>query len=60
MKTNKLRIAAYSMLAIALIFIDIAFGNPEFSFPWSNTISYIIYAVYIAVMIFLFIISGKK
>lgn len=43
------RIIAVIMLVIAVIFIGIALNNPQASFPWSNTITYIFYGIYIIV-----------
>ena len=48
------RIIAVIMLVIAIVFIFIALNNPQASFPWSNTITYFIYAVYILIMVLLF------
>ena len=49
------RIIAVIMLVIAVIFIGIALNNPQASFPWSNTITYIFYGIYIIVMMVLFV-----
>lgn len=54
------RIIAVIMLVIAVIFIGIALNNPQASFPWSNTITYILYGIYIIVMIVLFVAPFNK
>lgn len=53
------RIIAGVMLLLAVIFAAYALFHPEAGFPWSNTITYGLYAVYTAVMIVLFIAPGK-
>lgn len=54
------RIIAAIMLIVAVVFICIALNNPQASFPWSNTVTYILYGVYAAAMIVLFIAPFKK
>ena len=54
------RIIATIMLVIAVVFIVIALNNPQASFPWSNTVTYILYGVYAIVMIILFIAPFKS
>ncbi len=53
------RTIASVMLLLGLGFFLFALNHPEGAFPWSNTISYTIYMLYIAVMILLFITSFK-
>lgn len=53
------RLIAVIMSIVAIIFFIIAISNPQASFPWRNTITYIIYAVYILVTIILFIAPFK-
>lgn len=53
------RIIAFVMLVLAIGFIVFALNHPESAFPWSNTISYIIYGIYTMVMIVLLIVSFK-
>ena len=43
------------MLLVFTVFIIYVLGHPEESFPWSNTITYTIYAVWLIVMIVCFI-----
>lgn len=54
------RIIGSIMLAAAVIFVAAALGHPEMSFPWSNSVTYSLYAIYLAVMIFLLIAPFKK
>ena len=54
------RIIAVIMLVIAVIFIFVALNNPQASFPWSNTITYILYGLYVVIMVALFIAPYKK
>lgn len=55
------RIIAAAMLLFAVGFVCYAFGHPTASFPWSNTVTYCIYAVYLSVTAVLFAVSfGKK
>ena len=55
-----LRSIAWVMLIAAVIFLVYAVTHPTASFPWSNTITYALYAVYILVMLVLFVASRKK
>lgn len=54
------RIIACIMLVIGVIFFIIALNNPQFSWPWSNTISNCVYVVYLIVMVILFIAPFEK
>ena len=54
------RIIAAIMLVIAIVFIFIALNNPQASFPWSNTITYILYGLYVVIIVALFIAPFKK
>ena len=54
------RIIAVIMLVIAVIFIFVALNNPQASFAWSNTITYILYGLYVVIMVALFIAPFKK
>lgn len=53
------RITAAVMLAAAAAFTVCALNNPQASFPWSNAVTYTIYAVYLAVTAVLFIAPCK-
>lgn len=54
------RIIASFMLIVAAGFFVFALGHPEMTFPWSNTITYVLYALYAAVMGFFFAAPFKK
>lgn len=54
------RSIAWVMLIAAVIFLVYAVTHPTASFPWSNAITYTLYAVYILVMLVLFVASRKK
>lgn len=54
------RSIAWVMLIAAAIFLVYAVIHPTASFPWSNAITYALYAVYILVMPVLFVASRKK
>ena len=54
------RIIATVMLLGAIVFLGYALNHPEKSFPWSNTITFTLYAIYIVVMIILYIAPFKK
>lgn len=57
---NKYRLAAILMVLAAVLFLLFALTNPQASFPWSNTVTYILYAVYLIVMAVLFGLSFQK
>jgi len=48
------------MLVIGIAFVIVALNNPQLSWPWSNTISFIIYFTYFILTVFLFIAPFKK
>ena len=56
------RICASIMLVVAIGFVLCALNHPESSLPWSNTISYILFGVYILIMVILFVapFKGKR
>lgn len=54
------RIIGVFMLAAAVIFVIIALMNPQMSFPFSNAVTYCIYAVYAALTVLLLIAPFKK
>lgn len=60
MNKKTARIAGIVMLIIAITFIIIALNHPEMSFPWNNTITYMIYSMYTIIMIILLIMSINK
>ncbi|MBS6062769.1 hypothetical protein [Criibacterium bergeronii] len=54
------RIIASIMLIVFIIFISYALNHPEGSFPWMVEITYLLFALYIGVMIFLFVAPFKN
>lgn len=48
------------MLFAAVGFVIFALNHPEMSWPWNNTITYILYLIYIVGMIVCFIAPLKK
>ena len=60
MTKKTLRSIAAFMFVIAAAFVVFALTHPDAAFPWSNTVSYIIYGIYAVVMIVLFIAPVKK
>lgn len=44
-----------AMLLFAIGFVWYALNNPQFSFPWGNTITYSIYLIYLIVMVVCFV-----
>ena len=55
MKKRISRIIGLTMLIIAIVFIMFALNHPEKSFPWSNTITWLLYGVYFLVTVVLLI-----
>lgn len=53
MKKSTSRIIGLLMLIIAVIFIMFALNHPEKSFPWNNTITWLLYGVCFLVTIVL-------
>lgn len=45
------------LVLIAIIFVIFALNHPEMSFPWSNSVSFAIYGIYIVVTICVFVLS---
>ena len=54
------RIIGLTMLIIAIVFIMFALNHPEKSFPWSNTITWLLYGLYILVTVMLLIAPKTK
>ena len=48
------------MLVIAIAFVVFALKHPEMSFPWSNTITWVLYGLYALVTAILLIAPAKK
>lgn len=53
------RTIGLSMLIFAIAFVAYALRHPEGSFPWSNTVTWLIYAVYATVTLVL-LLAPKK
>ena len=60
MKKRISRIIGLTMLIIAIVFIMFALNYPEKSFPWSNTITWLLYGVYFLVTVVLLIAPKMK
>ena len=59
-KKNISRIIGLIMLIIAIVFIMFALNHPEKSFPWNNTITWLLYGVYFLVTVLLLIAPKMK
>ena len=60
MKRSISRIIGLIMLIIAIVFIMFALNHPEKSFPWNNTITWLLYGVYFLVTVVLLIAPKMK
>ena len=60
MKKSASRIVGLVMLIIAVAFIMFAVNRPEMSFPWNNTITWLLYGLYVLVTVVLFIAPKMK
>ena len=60
MKKSASRIIGLLMLIIAVIFIMFALNHPEMSFPWNNTITWLLYGLYFFVTAVLLIAPKMK
>lgn len=58
-KTAVFLLIGIVMLVAGISFVAYAITHPEQSFPWSNTITYILYAVYLLITVMMFVLSGK-
>ena len=54
------RIIGLIMVVIDIAFVVFALNHPEMSFPWSNTITWVLYGVYAIVTVILLIAPTKK
>lgn len=54
------RSIAAVMFLLAAAFVWYALHHPEGSFPWSNTVTFVLYGVYLAAMILLCAAPFKK
>ena len=60
MKKSISGILGLIMLIIAIVFIVFALNHPEMSFPWNNTITWLLYGLYVLVTVVLFIAPKMK
>ena len=60
MKERISRIIGSTMLIIAIVFIMFALNHPEKSFPWNNTITWLLYGLYFLVTVVLLIAPKMK
>ena len=60
MKKSTSRIVGLVMLIIAVAFIVLALNHPEMSFPWNNTITWLLYGLYVLMTVVLFIAPKMK
>ena len=60
MKKSISRIIGLIMLIRAIVFIMFALNHPEKSFPWNNTITWLLYGVYFFVIVVLLIAPKMK
>ena len=60
MKKSIARIIGVIMLIVAIVFIVFALNHPEMSFPWNNTITWLLYGLYVLVTVVLFIAPKMK
>lgn len=54
------RIIGILMLVLAIAFLMFAFSHPEMSFPWSNTLTYLLYGVYFIAMVVMLVAPFKN
>ena len=54
------RIIGVIMLIVVFVFIMFALNHPEKSFPWNNTITWLLYGVYFLVTVVLLIAPKMK
>ena len=60
MKKSISRIIGVIMLIVAIVFIVFALNHPEKSFPWNNTITWLLYGIYFLVTVMLLIAPKMK
>ena len=60
MKKSISRIIGVIMLIVAIVFIVFALNHPEMSFPWNNTITWLLYGIYFLVTVVLLIAPKMK
>jgi len=60
MVTKILLYASAVIFLVATGFVIYAHNNPQASFPWSNTVTVSVYAVYIIVMIVCYVLYKRR
>ena len=60
MKKSASRIVGLVMLIIDVALILFAVNHPEMSFPWNNTITWLLYGLYVLVTVVLLIAPKMK
>ena len=60
MKKSISRIIGVIMLIVAIVFIVFALNHPEKSFPWNNTITWLLYGIYFLVTVVMLIAPKMK
>ena len=60
MKPKTARIISIIMLIGSFIFLEFVFTHPEATFPWGNTVTYILYGLYICAMVYFMSIGYKR
>ncbi|MFY8264552.1 hypothetical protein ACOT7R_16855 [Clostridium perfringens] len=59
--TNKIsRLIGIIMVIVAIGFIVFAINNPQASFPWSNTITYLLYGIYLVATVVMLVAPFKR
>lgn len=54
------RVIGLVMVVIAIVFVVFALNHPEMSFPWNNTITWVLYGLYAIATAVLLIAPEKK
>ena len=60
MKNNISRMIGLLMAVIAIVFVIFALNHPEMSFPWNNTVTWILYILYMIVTVGLLIMPAQR
>ena len=60
MKKKISRLIGIIMVIVAIGFIVFAINNPQASFPWSNTITYLLYGIYLVATVVMLVAPFKR
>ena len=60
MELRKYGFIGLVMVVIAIAFVVFVLNHPEMSFPWSNTITWVLYGLYAIVTVVLLITPAKR